>query len=462
MNTKAAIHPLLAKPKRYLTSAAMVVVAVGIAGSILAAISAMQRTQSLMLSRVVTAAGALTPDDIRTLKGRKEDLENPTYESIKRRLTRIRQESPGTQFIYLMGSRNNQVFFYVDSEPQNSEDYSPPGQPYTEASLPLKAAFFDETPFIEGPLRDSYGMWMSALAPVYDTATQEIVAVVGIDVAASDYFLQIALSALIPLLLAALPLTVLLRNRRLEAKEHEVMQLKSQFVSVASHELRSPLTGALWGIQSLIKPEAARGLTDSQRNMLTAIYNSTASSLATVNEILDFSIFNRNKADKLQRVEVDLRAVLDDIQKVLHLSTREAGVHIVYKDDWPERVLVWGDPGALKRALSNILSNAIKYSHKATTIELAYHLNKNQHVISVRDHGIGIPAREQAKVLEGYYRASNASKRLAHGTGMGLWITKLIIEQHGGKLSLISKENQGTTIFVTLPAHHHQDGATQQ
>jgi signal transduction histidine kinase len=451
MRSKAANHPLLAKPRRYLTSAALVVVAVGIAGSALATISAIQRSQDLMLSRALSAAAAFSSADIKSLKGNNEDLTDASYQDIKKRLIRIQEDSPGTQFVYLMGSRNGRIFFHGDSEPEDSKDYSAPGQPYTDASLRLQGAFFDETPFIEGPLRDSYGVWMSALAPIVDNSTGEIIAVLGVDVAASDYFMQVALYAVIPLLLAAIPLTVLLRNRRLEAKEHEVLQLKTQFVSVASHELRSPLTGALWGIQSLIKPTAHPALSDAQKDTLTAVYNNTATSLATVNEILDFSIFDRNKADKLQRIETDLAAVLNDVQKVLDLSTREASVKVVHTDDWPETIQVLGDPGALKRAFSNILSNAIKYSRKGTKIELGYRRDAGRHVISVHDHGIGIPASEQVKVLEGYYRASNASKRLAHGTGMGLWITKLIIEQHDGKLWLTSKENEGTTIFVALP-----------
>ncbi len=457
MKSKAATHPLLAKPKRYLTSAALVVAAAGLTGSILATISAVQRSQNLLMSRALTAAGALSADDITALKGNKDDIQNDRYQDVKRRLTRIQQDSPGTQFIYLMGRRDNQVFFYVDSEPTSSADYSPPGQLYSDASLRLQGAFFDDTPFIEGPLQDSYGVWISALAPIVDTSTGEIVAVLGIDVAASDYFGQIALYAAIPILLAAIPLLVLLRNRRLEAKEQEVLQLKTQFVSIASHELRSPLTGALWGIQSLIKPGTNPNLEHSQRETLTAVYNNTASSLATVNEILDFSIFDRNKAERMQRIETNLLAVLADVQKGLELSAKESGVRVVRKGAWPEAITIMGDPGSLKRAFSNIISNAIKYSRRDTEIELTCELDsKKRHVIAVRDHGIGIPEKEQSKVLEGYYRATNASKRLAHGTGMGLWITRLIIEQHDGALWLESKENQGTTIFVALPSDQSQ------
>lgn len=451
MKLKAPAHPLRAKPRRYLMSAALVVVAVGVAGALLSAINAMQRSQSLMLSRAVTAAGALPADEIRSLQGNESDLDNPIYQNLKKRLTRIRQDNPGMRFIYLFGrGSQGETFFYVDSEAPGSRDYSPPGEPYPEASSKVHAAFVEDTPFIEGPLRDSYGTWISAMAPVVDESTGRVVAVLGIDVNAYDYYMQIGLYALIPLLLAAIPLVVLLRNRRLESKEREVMELKTQFVSVASHELRSPLTGALWGVQSLLKKDD--GLTDRQKEILTSVYNSTATSLASVNEVLDFSIFDRGKANKLQRVEVDLVAVLRDVQKVLDLSAQEAGVRLQFVGDWPDTVLTVGDPSALKRAFSNIVSNAIKYSSKDTAVEFAYQRKDKHHIVSVQDHGIGIPKEEQTKVLAGYYRATNASKRLAHGTGMGLWITRLIIEQHHGAIHLDSKVNKGTTISVSLPA----------
>lgn len=451
MTVKVRVHPLLAKPKRYMTSSALVVLAVGLAGSALSAISAAQRSQDLMLSRATAAAGALPASDIKKLSGHKDDLGNPTYEDLKRRLIRIRQDNASMRTVYLLGQRDGQVFYYVDSESETSAGYAQPGLFYTETTTRLQAAFTEDTAYLEGPSRDGFGTRISAIAPVVNETTGQTVAMLGIDVDAYDYYLQIFTYTVIPLLLAAIPLMVLVRNRRLEAKEQEVLQLKTQFVSVASHELRSPLTGALWGVQSLIKPGTNANLHKAQRDTLAAVYTNTATSLASVNEILDFSIFDRNKADKLHRVEVDLKAVLSDVVKLLGLSAQEADVTIRYKSDWPDNIMTIGDPGALKRAFSNILSNAIKYSRKGTAIELSYRLDGGHHTIAVKDHGIGIPAGEQAKVLEGYYRATNASRQLAHGTGMGLWVTKLIIEQHDGKLKLTSQVNKGTTVFASLP-----------
>lgn len=462
MKLKADKAPLAgssAKRKRSGSSVILLVVAVAIAGSALAGMNAMLINRDRMMSQALIAAGAISTDEIKTLKGGPVDLTSGTYQGIKDRLIRMRQDNPGTRFVYLLGQQaDGETYFIVDSEPPESEDYSPPGEPYPEATTRLKAAFSDDTPFIEGPVRDRYGTWISALAPVIDVSTGKTVAVLGIDQPANEYFMQIALYAAIPLLLASIPITVLYRARKLEAKEREITELKTQFVAVASHELRSPLTGSLWGVQTLLKQGDKGELKEDQIKTLTAIYSNVASSLATVNEILDFSIFDRNKAGKLLREPVNIIDVLNDVQKVLALSAQEAEVEFKHTGEWPSEIIVQGDPGALKRALSNILSNAVKYSPKSGTIDISYDQTDGMHVIRFRDHGIGIPASEQAKVLEGYYRAANATKVQAHGTGMGLYVTKKIVEQHKGALKLESKENEGTTLIVSLP----MDGANPQ
>lgn len=439
---------VLARPLQYLTSATATVIAVGIIGSALAAANAAQTSKDLMLSSATTAAAAFSENEVKALHGDARDLENPTYKSLKQRLVSIQQGNSGTRFAYLLGKdATNQVIFLVDSERESSKDYSPPGAPYPEASMLLRSTFYNNDPVFEGPSQDSYGNWVTAAAPITDE-NGKIVGVLGIDTPAADYYKQIATYAVIPLLLAAIPVSVLIYNRRIARKEHELTELKTQFVSIASHELRSPLTGTLWGIQSLLK---GKHRADQEKTM-TAIYNNVASSLATVNEILDFSIFDRNNEHRLQREIVNLRHVLGDVLKLHELSAQENNLEFVHVGKWPKEVYTIGDQGALKRAVGNIISNAIKYSPQGGKLEIALHTAGNKHVIGVRDHGIGIPKSEQAKVLRGYYRAANATKVQAYGTGMGLWVTKMIIEQHHGRLWMNSTENLGTTFFIALPA----------
>ena len=228
------------------------------------------------------------------------------------------------------------------------------------------------------------------------------------------------------------------------------MQLKNQFVSIASHELRSPLTGMLWGITSLQQSE--KRLTKDQQNLLHDMFKSTESSIATVNEILDQSIFERGHASNLQKDIVDMNAVISQVAGTLKLGAQEKDIKIVKTGDWPTHAYVTGDVGALKRSLMNIIANAIKYSPSKTNVELTFRSSDaNEHIFSVNDHGIGIPADEQEKVLQGYYRATNATEVQAHGTGLGLWVTAMIIREHGGRIWLNSIQNKGTAVFIALP-----------
>ena len=99
----------------------------------------------------------------------------------------------------------------------------------------------------------------------------------------------------------------------------------------------------------------------------------------------------------------------------------------------------------MKRVLNNLISNAIKY------VQVGHERVDGKHVITITDHGIGIPKSEQDKVFGGFYRASNAVAKESSGTGMGLYMSRNTIEQHGGKLWLKSDEGKGTTVYIQLP-----------
>ena len=148
-----------------------------------------------------------------------------------------------------------------------------------------------------------------------------------------------------------------------------------------------------------------------------------------------------------------MTAVMRQVSGTLRLGAQEKNITIDDSGKWPKQAYVLGGVGALKRAAMNIIANAIKYSPDGSTVTVGFRKSaNNEHIISVSDHGIGIPEDEQEKVLRGYYRASNASAVQAHGTGLGLWVTSMVLSEHGGRIWFNSKENEGTTIFMALPA----------
>ncbi len=449
MKLPAAASRLIFKPKRYTTIVMMLIIWAGVGSSLFAAVSADLRNKDFMRGQAETIAQSIPLDKLKALKGSDDDLSKTEYRNVKDLITRVHNNDQELRYVYLMGMRKNTVFFYADSEAPNSSDYTPPGQAHYQASKKVKEAFSGNKPFIEGPLqKHGGGLWISATAPVVEERTGQTVALVQIDRSAISYYTRILTDALVPMLLAAIPLAGLLRDRKLEAKQHEITQLKNQFVSIASHELRSPLTGMMWAIQSLLKD--SEKLSKKQLTLLNDMFRSNEASLATVNEILDMSIFERGQAGKLQHDMVNLPTVLNEVVATLKLSAKEKHITID-QHGWPESAFVIGDVAALKRAYMNILANAIKYSPEDSSIDINYRLNNREHIVSVKDRGIGIPLKEQAKVMEGYYRATNATAIQAHGTGLGLWVTRLVIEQHNGRLWLNSKLHHGTTIFTALP-----------
>lgn len=439
------------KPKRYTAFVALLIIAAGLASGLFAAATNAAQKREYLLGRAQTISDTMPASDVTSLSGNQDDLSTLAYFRVKQQLEQVRSSNLDIARIRLFSTGADAIQIKADALTPNSAGYASPGTEFPEASAALKSSLTKGISGFDRVTSDYSGRWVAAYTPVFEPETRQVVGVIGVFIPASSYYLDIALYALVPILLAAIPLAGILRDMKLQVKEHEILQLKNQFVSIASHELRSPLTGMIWGITSL--QQAEKKLTKEQQGILHDMYKSTESSLATVNEILDQSIFERGHADSLQHDIVDMTAVMRQVSGTLRLGAQEKEITINDAGTWPEHAYVLGDVGALKRAMMNVVANAIKYSPDGSKVTVGFRKSANkEHIISVSDHGIGIPEDEQAKVLQGYYRATNASAVQSHGTGLGLWVTSMVLSEHGGRVWFNSKENEGTTIFMALPA----------
>ncbi len=438
------------KPKKYISFVAVLIIGAAIASALFSAISNHFQQREYLIGRAQTISDTLPLESIAKLQGNQNDLSSPDYQEVKQRLQQVSNSNTDISRINLFVIRDNRVQVAADAKMPDTPGYMSPGSNFTEASETLRRTFKTDTPQYEMFTHDFAGNWVVGYTPVFDVQTDKTIAVVAVFKSASSYYLEILLYALVPLLLASIPLAGIFRDVKIQAKEHEIMQLKNQFVSIASHELRSPLTGMLWGIQVMQQDESRLSL--KQRGLLHDMFLSTEASLATVNEILDLSIFERAEGHSLHKDLLDMSTVADQVISTLKLGAQEKNIEIHKNGKWPKPIAVVGDIGALKRGLMNILANAIKYTHPHDTVVLAYRRSAGgEHIISVQDNGIGIPSDEQEKVLGGYYRATNATEVQAHGTGLGLWLTKKIVTEHGGRLWLTSRSGKGTTIYMALP-----------
>jgi signal transduction histidine kinase len=151
--------------------------------------------KATLLRQAAMVASALDQDRIRNLKGSAADLQSPDYQYIKNKLREIRTANRDARFIYLAGYRDGQPYFFADSEPEDSEDYSPPGQIYDEAEPSFSEPFFTKRPVIEGIYPDRWGVWLTALVPII-ASDGEVIAELGIDLDASAYRKNLIIKAL--------------------------------------------------------------------------------------------------------------------------------------------------------------------------------------------------------------------------------------------------------------------------
>jgi signal transduction histidine kinase len=396
-----------------------------------------QRTQSI--------AAALGPLQVMELSGKASDKELDAYASLKQQLAAVKAANGDVRSIYITGEKNGRLFFYVDSEKPSSPDYSPPAEWYDDATPEFKAIFKTNKPLVEGPVSDDFGTFISGLAPITKPASDKVVAVVGIDMDADKYWRDIILAAAVPLttglsLVLSIVIFEWMRRRNLQ-----LLDLRSELVSVASHELRTPITGIRWGAESLeniVTDEAAKPY-------IKAIRNSAISLQASADDILELTHALNNR--KVKVAPTDITKLVKEVFDTQQLSADQKGVKLKMDASVPESLMINCDNDKMKRVMHNMISNAVKYTREGSAVTFAYQQDETTHRLLISDQGIGIPATEQGKVLEGFYRASNAIASKVQGTGLGLYLVKTVLEQHGGKVSFISEEDKGTTFTLSIP-----------
>lgn len=397
--------------------------------------------------RSQSIAAALGPAEVAKLKGTASDANAETYKDLKKQLAAVKRANPDARSVYLIGQHSNRLFFYVDSEQPSSSQYSPAGEWYDDGTQADSDMFKTGQPVVEGPVSDSYGTFISGLAPIFKQDTSQVLATVGIDVDASTYRRDIISSSSVPLLTGFSIILILVVFESIRRRNLQLLALRSELVSVASHELRNPITGIRWASDSLRKmiqdEKAAR--------MANAIYNSAVALQATTDDILELTHAMNRRALNIQ--PVDMTKLMREVIEVQTLSAQQKGMAIEMDQSWPPQLMIDCDQDQIKRALHNVVSNAVKYGREQTNVTISYKQEDGMHQMLIMDQGIGIPEFEQAKVWHGFYRASNAVASNIPGTGLGLYLVKAVFNGHGGKVSFTSVQNQGTTFILSLPMH---------
>ncbi len=230
-------------------------------------------------------------------------------------------------------------------------------------------------------------------------------------------------------------------------KDQAVDRAKTEFVSLASHELRTPPTAVKWYTESLLSHPA--NFDEKQRKYLREIYKSNKRMIYLVNSLLNVSRIELGTfmvETKPINVIDGIKVVFDELEN--QIMEKKLTIEQIYEKNIP---LVKADPRLLIIILQNLLTNAIKYTPEGGKITIEIKTQDGNILLRVSDNGGGIPEHQQQKIFTKLFRADNANDYDPDGSGLGLYITKSIIEQTGGKIWFESVEKKGTNFYVSFP-----------
>lgn len=238
------------------------------------------------------------------------------------------------------------------------------------------------------------------------------------------------------------------REQEMRASLQELNRVKTDFVSSVSHELRTPLTSIL-GYVEILNDGFGGGLSDEQARMMAIVGRNAERLLGLIEELLLMGSLESGTL-KLSLAPVSVRALLDDAYQAVLPGLAERSLDIVV-DVANDADLITGDPRRLDRALINLLTNAVKFTPPGGRVTMSARRAGDWVLIEVADTGIGIPLDDQSKIFDRFFRSPSAAHMAIPGTGLGLAITKMIVDGHGGTITVSSTPGEGTTITVALP-----------
>ncbi|MCK5332518.1 HAMP domain-containing histidine kinase [Candidatus Parcubacteria bacterium] len=231
-------------------------------------------------------------------------------------------------------------------------------------------------------------------------------------------------------------------------KIKEVNQMKDEFMSIASHELRTPL-GAIKGYTSLILEGSFGKISDKgMKKGLERIMISAERLDTLVNDLLDVSRIEQGRM-KTDNKNIQAEPIIQEIISQLEVTAKQKGLKLKYEKQKNKLPLIIADNEKLKQVLINLIGNSIKYTEKGT-VKITTIIKNNKLEIKIIDTGIGMSAEDQKNLFEKFHRVQNEKTCKITGTGLGLWITKKIVELMNGKIYIESMEGIGTQVTVEL------------
>lgn len=238
-------------------------------------------------------------------------------------------------------------------------------------------------------------------------------------------------------------------NLRLQIKELKVLeQMEREFIAMVSHELRTPLT-SIYGSLSLIESKVVKQDSEKFNTLINVSYQNSIRLKNIVDDILEITRLESGLF-KIKKSRVNINKIVKDTSARLEEYFKKCHVHskLQLNESLPE---IECDPERIEQVLSNLFSNAAKFSSKESVITVSTHVEEGFIKVSIEDQGVGIPQDKHKNLFDKFSKLDMQKEGKLPGTGLGLHISKEIIELHDGTIGLASKEGKGSTFFFTLP-----------
>ncbi len=231
-------------------------------------------------------------------------------------------------------------------------------------------------------------------------------------------------------------------------REREIDKIKSEFITIVAHKLRTPLSEIKWAIDVLTSEE--EGLSAAQREILEKCRGTNERIISQINSLLNVSEIEKGLFKYKFKFELFEDIVAEVVQNMNQFA-RDREISLKYQEPVSPLPKVRIDKEKISLAIHNLIDNAIRYTPKGGKVTLGLDRKGEYLIFSIRDTGIGIPQTEGERIFTKFFRGKKAMKIHTEGTGLSLFVVKNIVEKHSGRIWFESKEDEGSTFYFKLP-----------